>query len=193
MRVIAGTAGSIELVFPRGAVVRPTTDAMREALFSSLGERVEGAGFCDLYAGAGTVGIEALSRGAELCVFLEQDRRCVEALRENLRRTGLAEAAVILHGPAERTWEPAWREHGPFDMVFADPPYGLASFEPLQERLVNPGEGVAAGGLVVVQCDRRFPRPGRVETRLRRYGETEMRMYEHEGGEPPSTAGEDYA
>jgi 16S rRNA (guanine966-N2)-methyltransferase len=192
MRVIAGSAGSIELVFPKGAVVRPTTDAMREALFSSLGERVEGARFCDLYAGAGTVGIEALSRGAGPCVFLEKDRRCVAALRENLRRTGLEECAIILQGPAERTWDAAWREHGPFDLVFADPPYGLATFERLQECLVSPGDGVAAGGLVVVQCDRRDPRPGRAETRLKRYGDTEMRFYEQEQATSPA-AGEDHA
>ena len=75
VRVIAGSARSIELSFPKGTKIRPTTDAMREALFSSLADEVEDCRFADIYAGCGSVGIEALSRGAQSCAFVEKDAR----------------------------------------------------------------------------------------------------------------------
>jgi 16S rRNA (guanine966-N2)-methyltransferase len=179
MRVIAGSARSLVLSFPKGTHTRPTTDAMREALFASLAERVEQARFADLYAGSGSVGIEALSRGAEHAVFLEKDNRCVEALRRNLHSTHLEESATVIRGPVERHWSRVAAEHGPFDIVFADPPYDLAGFEKTVMRLVVDWEGVAADGLVVIQCPTTFgtdeiPQPSRV----RRYGESEFRFYE---------------
>ena len=179
MRVIAGSARSLQLRYPKGADIRPTTDAMREALFSSLGERAEGARVADIYAGCGTVGIEALSRGAALAVFVEKDARCVAALRGNLERTGLEERAVVVRGPAERLWNRTAAAHGPFDVVFADPPYGLASFAELARRLVVDAEGVAQGGLVVLQCGVGDPLPGVPDAvRVRRFGASEMRFYE---------------
>ena len=179
MRVIAGSAGSIQLKCPRGAHIRPTTDAMRESLFGSLGDRVTDARFADLYAGCGSVGIEALSRGASLCAFVEKDARCMAALTDNLARTRLAERAVPVRGPVEGAWRRVWEAHGPFDIVFADPPYGLASFGALARRLVADEEGMAPGGLVVLQCRAGEDLPGLPPyVRARRFGETELRYYE---------------
>jgi 16S rRNA (guanine(966)-N(2))-methyltransferase RsmD len=152
MRVIAGEARSLRLVYPRGVDIRPTTDAMRESLFASLADLIEGASFADLYAGAGSVGIEALSRGASKCVFLEKAPRCLKAIAVNLENTRLEAEATIIAGPAEKRWGAAAAAHGPFDIVFADPPYGAASFTALAERLVCDREGVAQEGLVVIQC-----------------------------------------
>lgn len=182
MRIIAGSAKSVPLRFPKGARTRPTTDAMREALFSSLGDRVEGARFADLYAGSGAVGIEALSRGAEHCVFVDRDPRCVAAISANLVAARLAERASILWGDAIRLWATAWRSHGPFDVVFADPPYGLSSFDALLARLVEEREGVATGGLIVVQCEvDRPPRCSVPPDRRRRHGSTEIWTFERSG------------
>jgi 16S rRNA (guanine966-N2)-methyltransferase len=179
MRVIAGTAGSIPLRYPSGADIRPTTDAIREYLFSSLAERVTDAVFCDVYAGAGTVGIEALSRGASSCVFLEKDRRCVQALRDNLAKTRLAELAVVLAGDAGRLYGGAAASHGPFDIVFLDPPYGLPAAEALVRAVVDERAGLAADALVIVQQGRAEPlQAAREPDRVRRFGETMLTFFD---------------
>ena len=180
MRVIAGSAKSVPLRFPRGARIRPTTDAMREALFSSLRDRTEGARFADVYAGCGSVGIEALSRGAASCLFVEADRRCAAALEANLSLTGLAGGARVAIGRAERLWLALVEAHGPFDAVFADPPYDLRGFSEFAERLVVGREGVAPGGIVVVQYAARLGLPGLPEpTKLKRFGDSEILFYDN--------------
>jgi len=179
VRVIAGSAKSIPLKYPSKAKIRPTTDAMREALFASLAKRVVDARFADLYAGCGSVGIEALSRAAASCVFVEQDARCVEGLRANLEAARLTEGATVAKGPVERLWARFARESPGFDIVFADPPYGLASFADLARRLVVDREGVASGGLVVLQYGALWERMGLPEpSRIKKHGETVMLMYE---------------
>src|ERR1035437_9252506 len=109
MRVIAGSAKSRKLTVPKGAEIRPTGDMVREALFASLADRTIDARFGDLYAGSGSVGIEALSRGAAHCVFIEKNPRCVEALRANLENTGLSERAEIVRGDCLKQIERVWR------------------------------------------------------------------------------------
>ncbi len=179
MRVIAGSAGSLRLQYPRGADIRPTTDVVREALFASLGDRVCEARFADLYAGSGSVGIEALSRGAQTCVFVEKDPRCVQALAANLEHTRLRERGTVVRGGVERMWSATARRHGPFDIVFADPPYELSGFGQIVRRLTGEWEGVALDGLVVLQY-RAGHGPGEVPAggRVKRFGETELGFYE---------------
>lgn len=179
MRVIAGTAGSIPLRFPSGADIRPTTDAIREYLFSSLAERVTDAVFCDVYAGAGTVGIEALSRGALRCVFVEKNPRCVQALRDNLAKTRLADAAVVMAGDAGKLYQVAAATHGPFDLVFIDPPYGLPGADHLARQVIDEGVGLAPGALVIVQQGRSEPlSPAREPDRSKRFGETVLTFFD---------------
>jgi 16S rRNA (guanine(966)-N(2))-methyltransferase RsmD len=101
MRVIAGVARGTRLVAPRGAEVRPTSDAMRETLFQILGDAVVDARFLDLFAGSGAVGIEALSRGASCCVLVERSPPCIEANRRNLEATRLDDRARE-HGTVRR-------------------------------------------------------------------------------------------
>lgn len=179
MRVIAGSAGSIPLKYPPRVKIRPTTDAMREALFASLAERVPEGAFADLYAGCGSVGIEALSRGAARCVFVEHDARCVQALRGNLQATRLQESAEVTQGRVERVWARVAAQGPGFDVVFADPPYDLAGFADVARRLVMDREGVAPGGLVVLQYGASWQQLGLPEPwRVKRHGETVMLFYE---------------
>ena len=179
MRVIAGSAKSLSLRYPKGIRIRPTTDAVRESLFASLGDRIVGARFADLYAGCGSVGIEALSRGAGECVFVEKGPRCLKALAVNLENTHLSGRATIQRGAVERVWHQVCEAHGPFDIVFADPPYDLGSFEDVARRLIVDWEGVADGGLVVVQCCSRHEASGLPPTaQTKRFGDTEIRFYE---------------
>jgi 16S rRNA (guanine966-N2)-methyltransferase len=127
MRITGGSARGIPIGTGQAARVRPATDRMREAVFSSLGGRVGGARFLDLFAGSGSYGLEALSRGAAGGVFVETDARAVAALQRNLQ-------AVMksLGDPAGRRAEVVRRDAlrfasaAPFDLVFMDPPHPLA-------------------------------------------------------------------
>jgi len=167
------------LKYPKNARIRPTTDAMREALFASLGDRVIGARFADLYAGCGSVGIEALSRGAASCVFVEKDRRCAQTIAENLAHTGLGETATVHKGPVERLWPRISDTDGPFDIVFVDPPYDLPGFGEFVRRLAVGCEGVAPGGMVVLQYGADHDTLGLPEAvRAKRFGESVILFFE---------------
>jgi len=120
MRVIGGEFRSRVLKSIPGLDVRPTPDRLREALFSILTPRIEGAVFTDLYAGTGSVGIEALSRGAAKAIFVETNRAAVSVIRENLRSLGLEDRSLVLQVRATRI---APSMYG--DIVFIDPPYRL--------------------------------------------------------------------
>ncbi|HSK98585.1 MAG TPA: 16S rRNA (guanine(966)-N(2))-methyltransferase RsmD [Euzebyales bacterium] len=136
MRVVAGVYGGRRLRAPRGRQTRPTSDRVREALFSTLGAHVAGAHVVDLYAGSGALGIEALSRGAAGATFVERDRATAAVLRANLRDLGLEEGstavpAVTVHvGDALRFVEAGPPAAAPrVDIVLCDPPYKIASDE----------------------------------------------------------------
>jgi 16S rRNA (guanine966-N2)-methyltransferase len=173
VRVIAGTAGGRRLVAPKGASIRPTSDRVREALFSSLGSmgEIDGAVVLDLYCGSGALGIEALSRGAARATFVDRDAAAVAATRANLAATGLEGRAEVVPADAVRFC----REHrgGRFDLAFADPPYELDEWDALLETL--------PAGLAVLESDREpaLP-PGWRLLRTRRYGGTVVTLTEPE-------------
>ena len=125
MRVIAGSAGSVPLIAPKGVKVRPTADRLKENLFNLLGPRIPGARFLDLYSGSGAIGIEALSRGAREAVFVENSRAALEAIRVNLRKCGLDTKARVLGMDIGKAIRRLTEEAGPFDIIFLDPPYGM--------------------------------------------------------------------
>jgi 16S rRNA (guanine(966)-N(2))-methyltransferase RsmD len=120
MRVIAGEFRSRRLKSIPGAATRPTSDRLRETLFDILGPRVEGMAFVDVYAGTGSVGIEALSRGASHAYFLERGRAALDAIRENLASLGLESRATVVPGGALGSLT----RHAS-GIVFLDPPYDL--------------------------------------------------------------------
>ncbi len=157
MRVIAGQAKSLPLKVPHQTGIRPTTDAMREVLFASLGADVQGARFADLYAGSGAVGIEALSRDAQCTVFVDRDYRCTQVINSNLANSRLASRAVVLRRSLPTAWGEITQAHGLFDIVFLDPPYNSSALPAFAERLVCKGEGLAPEGIVVLQHDRGEP------------------------------------
>jgi 16S rRNA (guanine966-N2)-methyltransferase len=183
-RIIAGSAGGRRIRMPSGAATRPTTDRVREAVFSAVAawagtadrrpaEALAGLAFCDLYAGSGAVGLEAASRGADPVLLVERDRRTAGHIRGSAGELGLpvtvraASVADLLRGPADR----------PYDVVFADPPYELAT--PLLEGQL--ADLVAYGwlgpsALVLLERSRRSPAPAwpplLTQTWSRAYGET---------------------
>ena len=119
IRVIAGIARGILLQVPPAGDVRPTSDRVREALFSVITERLPGARCLDLFAGSGALGIEALSRGAQSCVFVECEKVAGETIRANIKKSGLDGGAIRIINVASFLESGS----GPFDLIFAAPPY----------------------------------------------------------------------
>lgn len=136
MRVIAGQWRGRPLVAPKGDATRPTADRTREALFSMLASRVgsfEGLAIADLFAGSGALGFEALSRGAASCLFVEQDRAALDALRANAEKLGvradIRATSVLALGPAPK----------PMDLILMDPPYGTGAGSVALDKLARLG------------------------------------------------------
>jgi 16S rRNA (guanine966-N2)-methyltransferase len=137
MRIIAGSAGRLPIKAPdKGA--RPTTDRVREALFSILAQRVVGARVLDLFAGSGALGLEALSRGAHSAVFVDNDRRAAAVIGKNLTTTRLAGGRVVTADAAGFLQ----RDAGSYDLIFADPPYARTAAD------VDAVAGLLGGGLL---------------------------------------------
>jgi 16S rRNA (guanine966-N2)-methyltransferase len=175
VRVIAGQWRGRRLVAPKGDATRPTSDRVREALFSILGARVDGARVLDLYAGSGALAIEALSRGAASAVLVDDAPAAVRAITANLQG---ADGAEVVRRDARAFVRTARAEARQYDLVFLDPPYrqapeaGRALAEPLAAVL-------APGGLVVSESDRRTPLdlPTLTLDDERRYGDTLIRFH----------------
>jgi 16S rRNA (guanine(966)-N(2))-methyltransferase RsmD len=147
MRVIAGEFRSRVLKSVPGLEVRPTPDRLREALFNVLAPEIEGAVFLDAYAGSGSVGIEAISRGAARAIFVEKDRDAVGVIRENLKSLGIEGRADVVVGRALVAL-PKYKA----DIVFLDPPYPLESEYSRALTML----GVEGGALVIAQHASRF-------------------------------------
>jgi 16S rRNA (guanine966-N2)-methyltransferase len=173
--VIAGRYGGRRLRAPAGATTRPTSDRVREALFSILGDRVAGAQVLDLFAGSGALGLEALSRGAAAATFVESAPAAQQALRANLSALG-AEAEVV-RSEALRWLRSARARARQYDLVFLDPPYReAAALGATLSALLPPV--LAAGALVVSESDRRAPLELTLPTTdERRYGDTLIRIH----------------
>jgi 16S rRNA G966 N2-methylase RsmD len=141
MRIIAGTLKSRRLATPDFEGLRPTSDRLRETLFNVIAGRIPGANVLDGFAGTGALGIEAISRGAAHVTFVDDDRRAVALISENVRRCGVAERCVIIRG---RLIEVSPRlEMAPFDLILLDPPYAAsdAGQRGPRERAASWGQG----------------------------------------------------
>ena len=155
MRVLAGELKGQRLVTPRGRTTRPTADQVRIACLDTLMPYLHAGPFLDLFAGAGGVGIEGLSRGAPSAVFVEEDRGAIAALADNVKRLGLGERARIIRADVTRALATLASEGARFAVVFLDPPYdSLQSAETL-DRL---GEGACLAPGAIVDLHDGWPR-----------------------------------
>lgn len=180
MRVIAGALGGRRLKAPPGRSTRPTSDRVREALFSMLGA-LDGAVVLDLFAGTGALGIEALSRGAERTVFVEHDDAVARVLGENLSSLGLGrEVAELRRLDVRSALQSARAAQETYDLLFIDPPYRQAS--EWGSALAGTLEPLLAGGArVVAESDRRAPLElGMAVERHRTYGDTTITIHLHD-------------
>ena len=136
MRVIAGKCRSMPLLAPPGKDTRPTTDRIKETLFNILMSEIPGCRFLDLFAGSGGIGIEALSRGAEYCCFVDSGRKAADVIRKNLAFTKLEQAADVLQMEALAAIS-LLEGKKPFDVIFMDPPYDQGLETEVLKRLAG--------------------------------------------------------
>jgi 16S rRNA (guanine(966)-N(2))-methyltransferase RsmD len=177
MRIIAGALKGRRLKAPTWEGLRPTSDKLRETLFNILAPRIAGARVLDVFAGTGAVGLESLSRGASVAVFIERDRRAAALIAENARLCGVANRCVIIRDGAEHALQ-RHLDHAPFDVVVLDPPY---EFAPLQAVLETALRHLAPGGLLILEHAFRRAVPdltGARVTRTVRSGDSALTMIE---------------
>jgi 16S rRNA (guanine966-N2)-methyltransferase len=192
VRIVGGSLGGRVLRAPRGAATRPTSEKVREAVFSILGS-VEGARVLDLFAGSGALGIESLSRGAAHATFVDASRPALAVIRGNLRELGLEAASTVIAGDAVAI-AARYPTEVPWRVVFVDPPYrsDLAT----RAVLALPSERLAPDAVIVIEHDRYNAPPEVVGSLLRtdqrRYGDTLISFFLHTPrprGDTGSTSG----
>ncbi|MGI9117321.1 MAG: 16S rRNA (guanine(966)-N(2))-methyltransferase RsmD [Gaiellales bacterium] len=169
MRIVAGQHRSRRLVVPSGTGVRPTSDRAREAVFASLGARVVGARVLDLFAGSGALGLEALSRGASSCRFVERDAAALDAIRANVVALGEEERATVEKANALTALARLVAAAEAFDLILVDPPYdAVEAVAPRLAELLP--QALAEGGRLVLEtgADAAIAVPGMTETYNRR-------------------------
>ena len=178
MRVVAGSARGRRLIAPDGGDTRPTSDRVREAIFNALGslDEVVDATAIDLFAGSGALGIEALSRGAQHCTFVDTSRRALDTVRVNLDATGLAAAAEVVTSDA---FAHVRRRPEVVDLALLDPPYAFTAWPELLE--------VMPASFVVMESDRTIEPGERWDViRARRYGTTVVTFARRRSGPEPA-------
>ncbi|MBQ2846891.1 MAG: 16S rRNA (guanine(966)-N(2))-methyltransferase RsmD [Clostridia bacterium] len=164
MRVITGSARGMTLRTLEGENVRPTTDKVKEAVFSAIQFELEGRRILDLFAGSGQLGIEALSRGAKSAVFVDADKNAIKVVKENLEKTKLASSAIVAQSDSIAFLSMTDKI---FDIAFLDPPYETGL---LQKALSKIDEHIAEGGVVI--CEHPFKEELEDEIgRLKKYRE----------------------
>ncbi|MGE5403709.1 MAG: 16S rRNA (guanine(966)-N(2))-methyltransferase RsmD [Candidatus Saccharibacteria bacterium] len=181
MRVIAGTAKGRKLKVPIGPDIRPVTDMIKGAYFNTIGQYLNGLSFLDLFAGSGSMGIEAVSRGAREAVFVELDPKAVSIIKENLRNCGFEKNTRVIKGDVIKVASQLQREGSCYDFIYADPPFRLAAqYNRLAEDLA---ELVTENGLVVLRMPKGTPAADNLEgaglTRTSIYGDSVLYFYNH--------------
>ena len=186
MRVTGGEFSGRRLSAPRQSSVRPTADRVRESLFARLGDLADQR-VLDLFAGSGSLGIEAMSRGAETAVFVDQTSSAASCIRANLEQLGLEGRGTVIRSSVLAGLARLEREGQAFDLLLVDPPYASGEALAVLERLAG-GDFIEPDGLVVLETHRRHD-PGPVEglrrTDERRYGDTLVVWYEPDASTSP--------
>ena len=175
MRVITGDKKGRKLEAPYGLNTRPTSEMTKEAVFSAIQFEIEGSCFCDLFAGSGQMGIEALSRGARRAYFVESSSEAISCIRENVKSLGLQEVGEIISGDV-RTFVKTTTAK--FDIVFMDPPYNS---ELIEEILPLIAEKMSDGGVILCETEKREETPDEagkfIKKKEYKYGKAKISAY----------------
>lgn len=180
MRVIGGKAKGQPLISPKGMDVRPTADRVKEAIFSSIQQYVPEAVVLDLFAGAGIMGIEALSRYARIAYFVDNSKKQIELIKHNLIKTKLSNNAVLVCSEVNAAIDTLCAKGLVFDLVFMDPPYRKGFVNETLEKLAS-SPVISAKSWLIVEFDRSEVPPCEVgqlyRTSLKNYGSTGIAYY----------------
>lgn len=177
MRVITGKYKGRKLNSPENYAIRPTSDKAKEALFSILTAEIYGASVLDLFAGTGSLGIEALSRGAEYCVFADASRASLNLIKSNLEHCKVEEETRVLAGDYRKVLA---NLNEPFDIILLDPPYGKGLI-PDAIRLISEGDLLKEGGVIIAEHRKEEDLPETIgkyqKEKDRRYGIVKLSIY----------------
>ena len=181
--MISGSARGRALKAVPGMGTRPTTDKVKEAIFSMIGPYFDGGAALDLFAGTGGLGIEALSRGMDKAVFIDKDAKSLETVRHNLQVTGLAEQAEVYKNDAERALKALAKREASFDLIFLDPPYRLKHGDTLMMQM-DELKLLSPQATVVLEYESDYEYPASfgpfVQLRKAEYGETTVSIYAYD-------------
>lgn len=186
MRIISGSARGKNLAAFAGREIRPTSDRVREAVFSSLYSLIgsfESRRVLDLFAGTGAMGLEALSRGADTATFMDKSMDAARTIRRNVENCGFTEKAVILHASVFDS-KLQLQKLGPFDIVFLDPPYGKGLVEKALETLIEI-EVLTSGAMICIEMPAHDQLPEHLRFMMfiknNRYGSTQISFFRASG------------
>ncbi len=154
MKIISGSARGMNLKSPRGKRIRPTSQKVKAAFFNIVHDNIYGACFLDLFSGSGGMGLEALSRGAKECVFVDKNRDSIHLIQENVGLVKMQEKASIVYGDACRVLLRFSQKQVCFDIIYVDPPY---KYDKIQEILfvIQEGRLLSEGGIIGVERSNR--------------------------------------
>lgn len=180
MRIIAGEFKRRRLDSPEGRGTRPTSDKVREAVFSILMEDIYGSVFCDLFAGSGAMGLEALSRGAEKSYFCENSGETMKYLRNNIEKCGVKDKAIVYRGDYKKGLSKIVANGQKVDIVFIDPPFGSELIEPAIAE-IEKLDLLADDGYILIEHDIRKPLPEKLGKfsliKERKYGKVVISIF----------------
>ncbi len=182
VRVISGTAKGRPLKAVPGNNTRPTTDKVKEAIFSMIGPYFDGGTALDLFAGTGGLGIEAWSRGMERVIFVDREKISIDVIRHNVAAAGAEQAVEIYRNDAERALKALARRKIQFDLVFLDPPYRMSTMDELMSEMAKL-ELLAQDAVILVEHDAEISYPQELasfrQVREAKYGDTAVTIYEY--------------
>jgi len=180
VRVVSGSARGRRIIAPKGTKIRPTSDRVKEAIFNTIAALVNQSDFLDLFAGTGSMGIEALSRGARSCTFIDNSPQAIKCVKNNLSNIGFEDRSIVMLGDSTKMVTKLTQT---YDIIFLDPPYG---YNLVMEIMKNLKLLLKEEGIIVVETESKIELPSQCDTfrllKKSRYGDTQVGYYTHKGG-----------
>lgn len=175
MRIISGYAKGRRIIAPKGTKIRPTSDRVKEAIFNTISPLVVESDFLDLFAGTGNVGIEALSRGANSCTFVDKSIESIKCIKYNISNVGFEDRSTIILGDSRKIIAKLAKT---YDIIFLDPPYGYNLVIPIMKKLKLL---LKEEGIIVVETESKIQLPSQCDKfrllKTSRYGDTQVGYY----------------